>query len=80
MSRVPGRDRPGPSLARSNALSDVLAHGASDPLVVIGALLLAVALGALHALEPGHGKTLLAVSLVGARATAASSARSWPVR
>ncbi len=57
-------------LARSNALSDVLAKGAGDPLVVIGALLLALALGALHALEPGHGKTLLAVSLVGARATA----------
>src|SRR5947209_6140563 len=56
-------------LARSNALSDVLSKGARDPLVVIGALLLAVALGALHALEPGHGKTLLAVSLVGARAT-----------
>jgi ABC-type nickel/cobalt efflux system permease component RcnA len=32
-------------------------------------LLLAVFLGALHALEPGHGKTLLAISLVGARAT-----------
>ena len=59
----------GVPLARSNALSDVLARGAGDPLVVIGALLLAIALGALHALEPGHGKTLLAVSLVGARAT-----------
>ena len=57
-------------LARSNALSDVLAKGAGDPLVVLGALLLAIALGALHALEPGHGKTLLAVSLVGARANA----------
>jgi nickel/cobalt transporter (NicO) family protein len=60
---------PSAPLARSNALSDALAKGASDPLVVFGALLLAVALGALHALEPGHGKTLLAVSLVGARAT-----------
>jgi nickel/cobalt exporter len=56
-------------IARSNALSDVLAKGAGDPLMVLGALLLAIALGALHALEPGHGKTLLAVSLVGARAT-----------
>jgi len=56
-------------LARTNTLSDVLAKGASDPVIVLGALLLAVALGALHALEPGHGKTLLAVSLVGARAT-----------
>jgi ABC-type nickel/cobalt efflux system permease component RcnA len=60
---------PAPALARTNALSDVLAKGAGDPLVVLGALLLAIALGALHALEPGHGKTLLAVSLVGARAT-----------
>ena len=64
------RGAPAVALARSNALSDVLAKGAGDPLVVIGALLLAIALGALHALEPGHGKTLLAVSLVGARATA----------
>ena len=60
---------PPAALGRMNALSDVLARGAHDPAVVIGALLLAVVLGALHALEPGHGKTLLAVSLVGARAT-----------
>ena len=60
---------PATPIARSNALSDILATGAGDPLVVLGALLLAIALGALHALEPGHGKTLLAVSLVGARAT-----------
>jgi nickel/cobalt transporter (NicO) family protein len=56
-------------LARSNALSDIMQRGATDPMVVVGALVLAIALGALHALEPGHGKTLLAVSLVGARAT-----------
>jgi ABC-type nickel/cobalt efflux system permease component RcnA len=60
---------PATPIGRSNALSDILAGGARDPLVVLGALLLAIALGALHALEPGHGKTLLAVSLVGARAT-----------
>lgn len=58
-----------PALGRMNALSDVLARGAASPLIVFGALLLALALGSLHALEPGHGKTLLAVSLVGARAT-----------
>jgi nickel/cobalt transporter (NicO) family protein len=33
------------------------------------ALLAALALGALHALEPGHGKSLAAAYLVGARAT-----------
>ncbi|MBV8579068.1 MAG: hypothetical protein JOZ86_00365 [Candidatus Eremiobacteraeota bacterium] len=57
-------------LTRTSALADLLARGSGDPLAVLGALLLAIALGALHALEPGHGKTLLAVSLVGARATA----------
>jgi nickel/cobalt exporter len=57
------------SAARMNALSDVLGRNLADPLVLFGAVLLAIGLGALHALEPGHGKTLLAVSLVGARAT-----------
>ena len=59
----------GAALGRMDALSDVVARGATDPLVIVGALLLAIVLGALHALEPGHGKTLLAISLVGARAT-----------
>jgi len=54
---------------RSNALSDMLAKGASSPWLVLLTMIMAVGLGALHALEPGHGKTLLAVSLVGARAT-----------
>ena len=57
------------SQARSNLLSDMLAKGAASPGLVFLTLLIAVGLGALHALEPGHGKTLLAVSLVGARAT-----------
>jgi ABC-type nickel/cobalt efflux system permease component RcnA len=63
-----------PSAARMDALSNVLGRDLSDPLVLIGALLLAIGLGALHALEPGHGKTLLAISLVGARATVPQAA------
>jgi nickel/cobalt exporter len=59
----------GQSQLRSNALADMLARGPSSALVVVLTLLAAIGLGALHALEPGHGKTLLAVSLVGARAT-----------
>ncbi len=62
------------SAVRSNQLSDLLAKGTSSPAFVLLTLLVAVALGALHALEPGHGKTLLAVSLVGARATAGQAA------
>lgn len=40
-----------------------------DPTVVLLALLAAVGLGALHAMEPGHGKTTAAAYLVGSRAT-----------
>jgi len=58
-----------PSQARSNQLSDMLARGTGDIKFVALTFLVAIALGALHALEPGHGKTLLAISLVGARAT-----------
>lgn len=36
---------------------------------VLGALLAAVLLGALHALTPGHGKTIVGAYLVGARGT-----------
>ncbi len=37
--------------------------------VILIALAIAVGLGALHALEPGHGKTLVAAYLVGSRGT-----------
>ncbi len=38
--------------------------------VLLFSLLIAVGLGAFHALEPGHGKTLVAAYLVGSRGTA----------
>jgi nickel/cobalt exporter len=38
--------------------------------VLLSAALIAAGLGALHALEPGHGKTLVAAYLVGSRGTA----------
>jgi len=38
--------------------------------VLFSAALIAAGLGALHALEPGHGKTLVAAYLVGSRGTA----------
>ena len=65
---------PAPSAVRSNQLSDMLAKGTSDWTFVLLTFAVAIALGALHALEPGHGKTLLAVSLVGARATVKQAA------
>ena len=39
------------------------------PLLLIGSLLVAMGLGAGHALTPGHGKTLMAAYLVGTRGT-----------
>ncbi len=39
--------------------------------VLLSAGLIAAGLGALHALEPGHGKTIVAAYLVGSRGTAA---------
>ena len=38
--------------------------------VLFSAALIAAGLGALHALEPGHGKTIVAAYLVGSRGTA----------
>ena len=38
--------------------------------IVLAALLIAAALGALHALSPGHGKTIVGAYLVGSRGTA----------
>jgi nickel/cobalt transporter (NicO) family protein len=60
---------PAPSLARSNALSDMFANRNRAPLFLLLTALVAFGLGALHALEPGHGKALLAFALVGSKAT-----------
>jgi ABC-type nickel/cobalt efflux system permease component RcnA len=54
---------------RSSALSDLFARGTQTPLLIFLTILAAFGLGALHGLEPGHGKALLAFTLVGARAT-----------
>ncbi len=59
----------GVSVARSSALSDLFSRDDRTPLFVLLTVLAAFGLGALHGLEPGHGKALLAFTLVGARAT-----------
>lgn len=57
------------SIVRSSALSDLVAREGQTPVWVLLTILAAFGLGALHGLEPGHGKALLAFTLVGARAT-----------
>ena len=55
--------------AHVHALSDLFARNGQTPVLILLTILAAFGLGALHGLEPGHGKALLAFTLVGARAT-----------
>jgi ABC-type nickel/cobalt efflux system permease component RcnA len=53
-----------------SALASLITPSGLGVGIASSALLVAAALGALHALEPGHGKTVVAAYLVGARGTA----------
>ena len=53
----------------TDALSDMLRSEELSLGLIVGALALALFLGAAHGLEPGHGKTIVAAYLVGARGT-----------
>lgn len=60
------RDQPPPSRLSATAQLRRILIGASDrPGALAFSLLVAVLLGAVHALTPGHGKTLVAAYLVG---------------
>ena len=54
----------------SNAFADLVAQPEPGLGLLALALLTAAVLGAFHALEPGHGKTVVAAYLVGSRGTA----------
>lgn len=51
--------------AVTDALQGLVKTQTFSPLFLLGAFLLSLALGSLHALTPGHGKTLVAAYLVG---------------
>jgi ABC-type nickel/cobalt efflux system permease component RcnA len=55
-------------------IPSILTTDRLDPVLIFVALLTAAALGAGHALTPGHGKTLMAAYLVGTRGTALHAA------
>ena len=52
------------------AFAELASGGELTPTFVLFALAAAVVLGAAHALQPGHGKTVVAAYLIGARGTA----------
>lgn len=58
------------------ALASLVAPDRLSPALVALAVLAALGLGALHALAPGHGKTVIAGYLVGAEAGAREAARA----
>ena len=62
---------PGPAAVPGGVSGDIpdLFRADLTPLVAVLSILLAMALGAGHALTPGHGKTLMAAYLVGTRGT-----------
>ena len=53
-----------------SSFTELLATKQLDMGIILIALVVAVGLGAFHALEPGHGKTLVAAYLIGSRGTA----------
>src|SRR5438876_3959659 len=58
------------SLVRGDRLSEILGHRELPIRLILVGLGVAFLLGALHAMSPGHGKTLVAAYLVGNRGTA----------
>jgi nickel/cobalt exporter len=60
-----------PKTPRSRFTELISTHAALSFWFLLSAGLIAAGLGALHALEPGHGKTIVAAYLVGSRGTAA---------
>jgi len=62
------------SIVRQTMLSEMFLRPDQGPLWILLTILAAFAFGALHAIEPGHGKALLAFTLVGARATTKQAA------
>jgi high-affinity nickel-transport protein len=59
-----------PNTPRSRFTELISSQGKLSLWVLFSAALIAAGLGALHALEPGHGKTIVAAYLVGSRGTA----------
>lgn len=64
----PGQNAPG-MVVRGDYLSRLLHEGDLGWGMMLAGMVVAFGLGAIHALSPGHGKTIVAAYLVGARGT-----------
>lgn len=74
-SAVALRTRDGkPAVQTRDRFAELISVEELTPLVALLGLLLAAGLGALHAMSPGHGKTVVGAYLVGSRGTAKHAA------
>jgi nickel/cobalt transporter (NicO) family protein len=65
--RAPAAESPAPPAVRSDRLSRLLDRASGGSL--LGLSLIAFVLGVAHAIQPGHGKTLVAAAVVAGRGT-----------
>jgi ABC-type nickel/cobalt efflux system permease component RcnA len=63
-----------PAANARDGFAELIAVPEVTPLVALLGILLAAGLGALHALSPGHGKTIVGAYLIGSRGTARHAA------
>jgi len=63
-----------PTTKSRDRLAELISVPKITPTVALWSLLIATVLGSLHALSPGHGKTIVGAYLVGSRATALHAA------
>ncbi len=68
-SSAAARAVPSLSGSRSDAFTELITLQDLEPVTVLFALLVSFVWGALHALTPGHGKTIVGAYLVGSRGT-----------
>ena len=68
-SSITANNAPAGSVVKNDFLSRLLRREEIPSTLVLAALAVAFALGAAHALTPGHGKTIVAAYLVGSRGT-----------
>jgi nickel/cobalt transporter (NicO) family protein len=63
------RDGENSSVIQKDRLAELIALPEITPMIALFGLFLAFGLGAIHALSPGHGKTVVGAYLVGSRGT-----------
>jgi ABC-type nickel/cobalt efflux system permease component RcnA len=69
VARMPGQLQAARPSTPRDSFTELIAAPQSGWGIVLMALAVAIGLGAFHALEPGHGKTLVAAYLVGSKGT-----------